>query len=180
MTEIFGRIIGKTSDGSVPVTQTFTYNGRNLLETATDTVGNAAATSVTRLYDSFGNPYSESVTANNVTKTVSRRMTDAKTYQFTYPDGKTLRTTATGNDLDSIEYNNSEIASYSRANGVLTAITKGQNLIETFSYNNWNMLNNHTVSNANADVYDMSYNYSRGWHLVEKADGIKNTSDKWL
>ena len=122
-------------------------------------------------YDSFGNPYSESVLSGNVTKTVSRRMTDAKTYQFTYPDGKTLRKTATGNDLDSIEYNNSEIASYSRANGVLTAVTKGQNLIETFSYNNWNMLDNHTVSNANADVYDMSYNYSRGWHLIEKADG---------
>ncbi len=69
-------------------------------------------------YDSFGNPYSESVSSNNVTKTVSRRMTDAKTYQFTYPDGKTVRKTATGNDLDSIEYNNSEIASYSRANGV--------------------------------------------------------------
>ena len=181
MTEIFGRITGKTSNGSVPVTQTFTYNMRNLLETATDTVANAAATSVTRLYDSFGNPYSESVTANNVTKTVSRRMTDAKTYQFTYPDGKTLRKTATGNDLDSIEYNNSEIASYSRANGVLTAVTKGQNLIETFSYNNWNMLDNHTVNNTNtnADVYDMSYNYSRGWHLVEKADGIRNTSDKY-
>ena len=115
----------------------------------------------------------------DVTKTVSRRMTDAKTYQFTYPDGKTLRKMATGNNLDSIEYNNSEIASYSRANGVLTAVTKGQNLIETFSYNNWNMLDNHTISNANADVYDMSYNYSRGWHLVEKADGIKNTSDKY-
>ena len=179
MTEILGRIISKTSDGSVPVIQTFTYNMRNLLETATDTVGNAAATSVTRLYDSFGNHYSESVSSNNITKTVSRRMTDAKTYQFTYPDGKTLRKTATGSDLDSIEYNNAEIASYSRANGVLTAITKGQNLIETFSYNNWNMLDNHTVSNANADVYDMSYNYSRGWHLIEKADGIKNTSDKY-
>ena len=50
---------------------------------------------------------------------------------------------------------------------------------QTFSYNNWNMLDNHTVSNANADVYDMSYNYSRGWHLIEKADGIKNTSDKY-
>ena len=175
----YGRIISKTSNGSVPVTQTFTYNMRNLLETATDTVGNAAATSVTRLYDSFGNPYSETVSSGNVTKTVSRRMTDAKTYQFTYPDGKTLRKTATGNDLDSIEYNNSEIASYSRADGVLTAVTKGQNLIETFSYNNWNMLDNHTVNNANADVYDMSYNYSRGWHLIEKADGIKNTSDKY-
>ena len=177
--DAYGRIISKTSDGSVPVTQTFTYNMRNLLETATDTVGNAAATSVIRYYDSFGNPYSESVTANNVTKTVSRRMTDAKTYQFTYPDGKTLRKTATGNNLDLIEYNNSEIASYSRANGVLTALTKGRNLIETFSYNNWNMLDNHTISNANADVYDMSYNYSRGWHLIEKADGIKNTSDKY-
>ena len=175
----YGRIISKTSDGSVPVTQTFTYNGRNLLETATDTVGNAAATIVTRLYDSFGNPYSESVSSGNVTKTVSRRMADAKTYQFTYPDGKTLRKTATGSDLDSIEYNNSEIASYSRANGVLTAITKRQNLIETFSYNNWNMLDNHTVSNANADVYNMTYGYSRGWHLIEKADGIKNTSDKY-
>jgi len=179
MTEIFGRITGKTSNGSVPVTQTFTYNNRNLLETATDTVGNAAATSVTRLYDSFGNPYSETVSSGNVTKTVSRRMTDAKTYQFTYPDGKTLRKTATGSDLDSIEYNNSEIASYSRADGVLTAVTKGQNLTETFSYNSWNMLDNHTVNNANADVYDMSDNYSRGWHLIEKADGIKNTSDKY-
>ena len=58
-------------------------------------------------------------------------------------------------------------------------LSKGQNLIETFSYNNWNMLYNHTISNANADVYDMSYNYSRGWHLIEKADGIKNTSDKY-
>ena len=77
--DAYGRIISKTSDGSVPVTQTFTYNMRNLLETTTDTVGNAAATSVTRLYDSFGNPYSESVSSNNVTKTVSRRMTDAKT-----------------------------------------------------------------------------------------------------
>ncbi|MBO7127470.1 hypothetical protein J6W78_08010 [bacterium] len=115
----------------------------------------------------------------NVTKTVSRRMTDAKTYQFTYPDGKTLRKTATGNDLDSIEYNNSEIASYSRANGVLTAITQGQNLTETFTYNTWNQLANHTINNANADIYDMTYDYSRGWHLVEKADGIKHTSDKY-
>ena len=130
-------------------------------------------------YDSFDNPYSETVSSGNVTKTVSRRMTDPKTYQFTYPDGKTLRKTATGNDLDLIEYNNSEIASYSRANGVLTAVTKGQNLIETFSYNSWNMLDNHTISNANADVYDMTYGYSRGWHLIEKADGIKNTSDKY-
>ena len=54
--DAYGRIISKTSDGSVPVTQTFTYNMRNLLETATDTVGDAAPTSVTRLYDSFGNP----------------------------------------------------------------------------------------------------------------------------
>ena len=177
--DAYGRITSKTSDGSVPVIQTFTYNMRNLLETATDTVGNAAATSVTRLYDSFGNPYSESVSSGNVTKTVSRRMTDAKTYQFTYPDGKTLRKTATGNDLDSIEYNNSEIASYSRANGVLTAVTKGQNLIETFSYNSWNMLDNHNIKKSQTDVYDMSYNYSRGWHLTEKADGIKNTSDKY-
>lgn len=132
----FGRITGKTSDGSVPVTQTFTYNSRNLLETATDTVGNAA-TSVTRYYDSFGNPYSETVSANNITKTVSRRMTDAKTYQFTYPDGKIVRKTATGSDLDLIEYgttgNLAELASYSRANGVLTAVTKGQNLTETFT-----------------------------------------------
>ena len=177
--DAFGRITGKTSDGSVPVTQTFTYNNRNLLETATDTVGNAA-TSVTRYYDSFGNPYSEAVSANNITKTVSRRMTDAKTYQFTYPDGKILRKTATGNDLDLIEYNNSEIASYSRANGVLTAVTKGQNLTETFSYNTWNQLANHTISNApNNDIYKMNYGYSRGWHLVEKADGIKHTSDKY-
>ena len=36
---------------------------------------------------------------DNVTKTVSRRMTDAKTYQFTYPDGKIVRKTLTGNDL---------------------------------------------------------------------------------
>ena len=181
--DAYGRITGKTSNGSVPVTQTFTYNMRNLLETATDTVGNVVATSVTRYYDSFGNPYSEAVSANNVTKTVSRMMTDPKTYQFTYPDGKTLRKTATGSDLDLIEYgttgNLAELASYSRANGVLTAVTKGQNLTETFSYNNWNMLDNHTVSNANADVYDMSYNYSRGWHLIEKADGIRNTSDKY-
>jgi len=134
-------------------------------------------------YDSFGNPYSEVVSANNVTKTVSRMMTDAKTYQFTYPDGKTLRKTATGNDLDSIEYgttgNLAELASYSRADGVLTAVTKGQNLTETFSYNNWNQLANHTINNANADVYDMTYGYSRGWHLIEKADGIRNTSDKY-
>ena len=147
--DAFGRITGKASNGSVPVTQTFTYNNRNLLETATDTVGNAA-TSVTRYYDSFGNPYSESVMSDNATKNVSRRMTDAKTYQFTYPDGKTLRKTATGSDLDSIEYgttgNLAEIAAYSRANGVLTAVTKGQNLIETFSYNNWNQLDNHTVN----------------------------------
>ena len=182
--DAYGRIISKTSNGSVPVTQTFTYNMRNLLETATDTVGNAAATSVTRLYDSFGNPYSESVSSNNVTKTVSRRMTDAKTYQFTYPDGKILRKTATGNDLDSIEYgttgNLSGLASYSRAYGVLTAVTKGQNLIETFSYNTWNQLANHTISNApNNDIYKMNYGYSRGWHLVEKADGIKHTSDKY-
>ena len=178
----YGRITGKTSDGSVPVTQTFTYNSRNLLETATDTVGNAA-TSVTRYYDSFGNPYSEAVSTNNVTKTVSRRMTDAKTYQFTYPDGKTIRKTATGSDLDLIEYgttgNLAELASYSRANGVITAVTKGQNLTETFTYNTWNQLANHTINNANADIYDMSYNYSRGWHLIEKADGIKNTSDKY-
>lgn len=150
----YGRITGKTSNGSVPVTQTFTYNNRNLLETATDTVGNAAATSVTRFYDSFGNPYSEAVSANNVTKTVSRRMADPQTYQFAYPNGKILRKTATGNDLDSIEYgttgNLSELASYSRANGVLTAVTKGQNLTETFSYNNWNLLANHTINNANA------------------------------
>ena len=177
--DAYGRITGKTSNGDNRVTQTFTYNMRNLLETATDTVGNAAATSVTRLYDSFGNPYSESVTAGNVTKTVSRRMTDAKTYQFTYPDGKTLRKTATGSDLDSIEYNNSEIASYSRADGVLTAVTKGQNLTETFSYNSWNQLENHNIKKSQTDVYDMSYNYSRGWHLIEKADGIRNTSDKY-
>jgi len=116
--DAFGRITGKTSNGSVPVTQTFIYNMRNLLETATDTVGNATATSVTRLYDSFGNPYSGAVSADNITKTVSRRMTDVKTYQFTYSDGKTLRKTATGNDLDSIEYgstgNLAELASYSR------------------------------------------------------------------
>ena len=131
-------------------------------------------------YDSFGNPYSEAVSANNVTKTVSRRISDPKTYQFTYPDGKTLRKTATGSDLDSIEYNNSEIASYSRANGVLTAVTKGQNLTETFTYNTWNQLENHTVSNApNSDIYKMNYGYSKGWHLTEKADGIKNTSDKY-
>jgi len=177
--DAFGRITGKTSNGDNRVTQTFTYNMRNLLETATDTIGNAAATSVTRYYDSFGNPYSESVTAGNITKTVSRRMTDAKTYQFTYPDGKTLRKTATGNDLDLIEYNNAEIASYSRANGVLTAITKGQNLTETFSYNSWNQLENHNIKKSQTDVYDMSYNYSRGWHLIEKADGIRNTSDKY-
>ena len=135
-------------------------------------------------YDSFGNPYSEAVSANNITKTVSRRMTDAKTYQFTYPDGKIVRKTATGSDLDLIEYgtpgNLAEIAAYSRANGVLTAITKGQNLIETFSYNTWNQLANHTISNApNSNIYKMNYGYSRGWHLVEKADGIKQTSDKY-
>ena len=176
--DAFGRITGKTSNGSVPVMQTFTYSNRNLLETATDTVGNAT-TSVTRYYDSFGNPYSEAVSANNITKTVSRRMTDAKTYQFTYSDGKIIRKTATGSDLDSIEYNNSELASYSRTDGVLTAVTKGQNLTETFSYNTWNQLENHNIKKSQTDVYDMTYGYSRGWHLIEKADGIKNTSDKY-
>ena len=33
--DAYGRIISKTSNGSLPVTQTFTYNMRNLLETAT-------------------------------------------------------------------------------------------------------------------------------------------------
>ena len=129
--------------------------------------------------DSFGNPYSEAVSANNITKTVSRRMTDAKTYQFTYSDGKIIRKTATGSDLDSIEYNNSELASYSRTDGVLTAVTKGQNLTETFSYNTWNQLENYNIKKSQTDVYDMTYGYSRGWHLIEKADGIKNTSDKY-
>ena len=134
-------------------------------------------------YDSFVNPYSEAVLADNVTKTVSRRMTDAKTYQFTYPDGKTLRKTATGRDLDSIEYgttgNLAELASYSRADGVLTAVTKGLNLTETFSYNTWNQLENHNIKKSQTDIYDMTYGYSRGWHLVEKTDGIKQTSDKY-
>ena len=57
--------------------------------------------------------------------------------------------------------------------------TKGQNITETFSYNSWNMLENHNIKKSQTDVYDMSYNYSRGWHLVEKADGIRNTSDKY-
>ena len=41
------------------------------------------------------------------------------------------------------------------------------------------MLENHNIKKSQTDIYDMSYNYSRGWHLIEKADGIKQTSDKY-
>ena len=74
MTEIFGRITGKASNGSVPVTQTFTYNVRNLLETAKSvdpTNTSSTLSEVTRTYDSFGNIKSETFDSGTVSSAIA-------------------------------------------------------------------------------------------------------------
>ena len=149
-------------------------------KTATDTTG----ATVTRSYDSFGIPYTETVSYNSDDKTVSRKMVNSKTYQFTYPDGKVMQKVYTAGQLDEIKYGTtpSTIATYFRTEGYLTGMTKGSGttpITETFTYNKWNKLSNHKVNDGLSDVYDTTYSYSRAWHLTEKADGMTNRSDKY-
>lgn len=173
--DVFGRIETRSTDGAInPVSQSFTYNPRNLLATATE-----GDITVTRLYDSYDNPYHETISTDpSVTtddKVVINKRTSVDKVETTYPDTKVMEKYYTGTHLDEIKYNGNTVATFTRTGSVLTGISKGANINETLNYNEWNRLESHTVNNGTEDIYDMDYNYTKAWHLAEKVN-VKNSS----
>ncbi len=182
--DAYGRIISKASNGSVPVTQTFTYNNRNLLETAKSvdpTNTTSTLSEVTRTYDSFGNIKSETFDSGTVSSAISwNSSTKVMTETTTLPTGKNIVETAFSGLPEALEYDGTKLLQYNYGTGnVLTSIRKNFDLQDnhsaelSYTYNNWRKVSRRTeeftAQNA-PTVADYEYTYSKGLHLIGKQE----------
>ena len=112
--DAFGRISQKyTGTTSNDVYQTFTYNNRNLLETAKSvdpTNTTSTLSEVTRTYDSFGNIKSETFDSGTVSSAISwNSSTKVMTETTTLPTGKNIVETAFSGRPQTLEYDGTKL-----------------------------------------------------------------------
>ena len=187
--DAFGRISQKyTGTTSNDVYQTFTYNNRNLLETAKSvdpTNTTSTLSEVTRTYDSFGNIKSETFDSGTVSSAIAwNPTTKVMTETITLPSGKNIVETTLKGLPETLEYDGSKLLQYNYGTGnVLTSIRKNFDLQDnhsaelSYTYNNWRKVSRRTeeftAQNA-PTVADYEYTYSKGLHLIGKQENEEN------
>ncbi|MBQ3368749.1 leucine-rich repeat domain-containing protein, partial [bacterium] len=185
----YGRISQKyTGTTATDVYQTFTYNNRNLLETAKSvdpTNTTSTLSEVTRTYDSFGNIKSETFDSGTVSSAIAwNPTTKVMTETITLPSGKNIVETTLKGLPKTLEYDGSKLLQYNYGTGnVLTSIRKNFDLQDNYSaelaytYNNWRKVSRRTeeftAQNA-PTVADYEYTYSKGLHLIGKQENEEN------
>ncbi|MBO7127460.1 hypothetical protein J6W78_07960 [bacterium] len=185
----YGRISQKyTGTTATDVYQTFTYNNRNLLETAKSvdpTNTTSTLSEVTRTYDSFGNIKSETFDSGTVSSAISwNSSTKVMTETTTLPTGKNIVETAFSGLPEALEYDGTKLLQYNYGTGnVLTSIRKNfdsnnNHAAElSYTYNDWRKVSRRkedfTSLNAPA-VADYEYTYSKGLHLIGKQENEEN------
>ena len=185
----YGRISQKyTGTTSNDVYQTFTYNVRNLLETAksvdpTNTM--STLSEVTRTYDSFGNIKTETFDSGTVSSAISwNPTTKVMSETITLPSGKNIVETTLKGLPKTLEYDGSKLLQYNYGTGnVLNSIRKNFDLQDnhaaelSYTYNNWRKVSRRTeeftAQNA-PTVADYEYTYSKGLHLIGKQENEEN------
>ena len=187
--DAFGRISQKyTGTTSNDVYQTFTYNMRNLLETAKSvdpTNTSSTLSEVTRTYDSFGSIKSETFDSGTVSSAIAwNPTTKVMTETTTLPSGKNIVETTLKGLPKTVEYDGSKLLQYNYGTGnVLTSIRKNFDLQDnhsaelSYTYNNWRKVSRRTeeftAQNA-PTVADYEYTYSKGLHLIGKQENEEN------
>ncbi len=176
----YGRVERRSTSGNSDrhIVQTYTYDDRNLLKTATE-----GDYTVYREYDSDGNVYREQINDN---PSVYKWKRDARTTLLQYPNGKKKLTGIMDGRLNAIAYGSDNIASYRYTDGKLSSIMKGNGVEERFGYNKWNNLVRKAISKQydsngkpeNA-VAHYNYDYTRSWHLNEKTDLVENRTENY-
>ena len=185
----YGRISQKyTGTTATDVYQTFTYNNRNLLETAKSvdpTSISSTLSEVTRTYDSFGNIKSETFDSGTVSSAASwNSSTKVMTETTTLPTGKNIVETAFSGLPKALEYDGTKLLQYNYTTGnVLTSIHKNFDSNNNhaaeldYTYNNWRKVSRRTeeftAQNA-PTVADYEYTYSKGLHLIGKQENEEN------
>ena len=185
----YGRISQKyTGTTANDVYQTFTYNNRNLLETAKSvdpTNTTSTLSEVTRTYDSFGNIKSETFDSGTVSSAIAwNPTTKVMTETITLPSGKNIVETTLKGLPKTLEYDGSKLLQYNYGTGnVLSSIRKNFDLQDNYSaelsytYNNWRKVSRRTeeftAQNA-PTVADYEYTYSKGLHLIGKQENEEN------
>ena len=185
----YGRISQKyTGTTSNDVYQTFTYNVRNLLETAKSvdpTNTTSTLSEVTRTYDSFGNIKSETFDSGTVSSAIAwNPTTKVMTETITLPSGKNIVETTLKGLPKTLEYDGAKLLQYNYGTGnVLTSIRKNFDLQDnhaaelSYTYNNWRKVSlrteEFTAQNA-PTVADYEYTYSKGLHLIGKQENEEN------
>ena len=185
----YGRISQKyTGTTANDVYQTFTYNNRNLLETAKSvdpTNTTSTLSEVTRTYDSFGNIKSETFDSGTVSSTIAwNPTTKVMTETITLPSGKNIVETTLKGLTETLEYDGAKLLQYNYGTGnVLTSIRKNFDSQDNYSaelsytYNNWRKVSRRTeeftAQNA-PTIADYEYTYSKGLHLIGKQENEEN------
>ena len=185
----YGRISQKyTGTTANDVYQTFTYNNRNLLETAKSvdpTNTTSTLSEVTRTYDSFGSIKSETFDSGTVSSAISwNSSTKVMTETTTLPTGKDIVETASSGLPKTLEYDGTKLLQYNYGTGnVLSSIHKNFDSNNNhsaeldYTYNDWRMVSRRkedfTSLNTPA-VADYEYTYSKGLHLIGKQENTEN------
>ena len=185
----YGRISQKyTGNTATDVYQTFTYNNRNLLETAKSvdpTNTTSTLSEVTRTYDSFGNIKSETFDSGTVSSAISwNPTTKVMSETITLPSGKNIVETTLKGLPKTLEYDGTKLLQYNYGSGnVLSSIRKNFDQQDnhsaelSYTYNNWRKVSRRkeefTAQNA-PTVADYEYTYSKGLHLIGKQENEEN------
>jgi len=185
----YGRISQKyTGNTATDVYQTFTYNNRNLLETAKSvdpTNTTSTLSEVTRTYDSFGSIKSETFDSGMVSSAISwNSSTKVMTETTTLPTGKNIVETAFSGLPKALEYDGTKLLQYNYGTGnVLSSIHKNFDANNNhsaeldYTYNDWRKVSRRKedFTSLNAPtVADYEYTYSKGLHLIGKQENIEN------
>ena len=185
----YGRISQKyTGSTANDVYQTFTYNNRNLLETAKSvdpTNTSSTLSEVTRTYDSFGSIKSETFDSGTVSSAIAwNPTTKVMTETLTLPSGKNIVETTLKGLPKTLEYDGTKLLQYNYGTGnVLSSIHKNfdsnnNHAAElSYTYNDWRKVSRRKedFTSLNAPtVADYEYTYSKGLHLIGKQENEEN------
>ncbi|MBP5591863.1 hypothetical protein J6Y50_08460, partial [bacterium] len=187
--DAYGRISQKyTGSTANDVYQTFTYNNRNLLETAKSvdpTNTTSTLSEVTRTYDSFGNIKSETFDSGTVSSAIAwNPTTKLMSETITLPSGRNIVETTLKGLPKTLEYDGTKLLQYNYGTGnVLSSIHKNfdsnnNHAAElSYTYNNWRKVSRRKedFTSLNAPtVADYEYTYSKGLHLIGKQENEEN------
>ncbi len=183
----FGRIASKTTGGANPVSQTYTYNARNLLETARDTTG-GQMNEVERTYDSAGGIRRETVNGKTVSYSINWDQTSyTLNSNLIYPNSSVKTETTVKGKATELTYGSDKLLQYNYGPGdTLESIYKNfdtngnHQTALTYDYDKWRRTSNrYEEILPSTDVANYTYTYSKGDHLTAKENSTANSREAY-